>query len=216
MIRILLSGALAASSMALAGPAVSADNEVVEVVRENAERFERRDTRRYGQRGEQSYERGFLRPAAGPRLFEGRAAATSPLSSGGRGDLRSLVSRHAAANGVPPELAHGVVMVESRYNPRATGRGGYIGLMQIGYRTARSMGYSGSRSGLYDPDTNLRYGMKYLGMAYHQSGGSMCGAVSRYQGGHGARGITRAGSAYCGKMKKYIASSRRGTQTASR
>jgi hypothetical protein len=29
--------------------------------------------------------------------------------------------------------------------------------------------------------------------------------VSKYQGGHGVRGVTRAGSVYCGKVKNYMA-----------
>ncbi len=141
------------------------------------------------------------------KLVEGRAStSTEPAAApGGRDNLSSLVQRHAQANGVPYDLAHGVVMVESRYNAKATGRGGYIGLMQLSYRTAQGMGYSGSRAALYDPETNLHYGMRYLGEAYRKAGGSMCGAVSKYQGGHGVRGVTRAGSAYCGKVKNFIA-----------
>jgi soluble lytic murein transglycosylase-like protein len=140
------------------------------------------------------------------KLIEGRAStSTEPAAApGGRGNLNSLVQRYAQENGVPYDLAHGVIMVESRYNAKATGRGGYIGLMQLSYRTAQGMGFSGSRAALYDPETNLRYGMRYLGEAYRKAGGSMCGAVSKYQGGHGVRGVTRAGSAYCGKVKNFI------------
>ncbi|MFC5069258.1 lytic transglycosylase domain-containing protein [Flaviflagellibacter deserti] len=152
------------------------------------------------------------------KLIEGRAStSTEPAAApGGRGNLHSLVQRYAQENGVPYDLAHGVVMVESRYNAKATGRGGYIGLMQLSYRTAQGMGYSGSRAALYDPETNLRYGMRYLGEAYRKAGGSMCGAVSKYQGGHGVRGVTRAGSAYCGKVKNFIARGvpKGGTQVA--
>jgi soluble lytic murein transglycosylase-like protein len=138
-----------------------------------------------------------------PVLFQGRASARrAPREGGG---MRELVSRYAAKYGVPQHVAHGVVMVESRYNAKATGAGGYIGLMQIGYRTAKGMGYGGSRAGLYNPETNLDYGMRYLGEAYRQAGGNLCGAVSKYQGGHGVRGVTRAGAAYCGKVKKYMA-----------
>lgn len=110
-------------------------------------------------------------------------------------------------------------MVESRYNPKATGPGGYIGLMQISYRTAQGMGYKGSREALYNPDTNLRYGMKYLAGALRLAKGDYCGAVSRYQGGHGVKGVTRAGAAYCTKVKRHIAQMPRpaksGTLTAS-
>ena len=36
---------------------------------------------------------------------------------------RSMVERHAAAEGVPAELVHRVIMRESRYNPRAVHAG---------------------------------------------------------------------------------------------
>jgi soluble lytic murein transglycosylase-like protein len=96
-------------------------------------------------------------------------------------------------------------MVESRYRPRATGHGGYIGLMQLSYRTARGMGFRGSRAALYDPEINIRYGVHYLAMAYRLSGGNLCATVSKYQGGTGVHGVTRAGAAYCGLVRRYMA-----------
>jgi soluble lytic murein transglycosylase-like protein len=221
MIRSVLSGVLIASSLTFAGSAYSD-----EVLRSAAKvqkslpaaqakdlRDEIQDLREARTPRERAEARAELRKEIGeesreakksPALLEGRASVTGAPPSRG-GSLQSMVQHYAAANGVPQQLAHGVVMVESRYNARATGRGGYIGLMQIGYRTAKGMGYTGSRAGLYDPETNLRYGMKYLGQAYAQAGGNMCGTVSKYQGGHGVRGVTRAGAAYCGKVKKYMA-----------
>lgn len=155
-----------------------------------------------------------------PQVRETRKTASRSTSSrsapaAGTPALRDLVARHAAAHGVPLGLAHGVVMVESRYNARATGPGGYIGLMQLSYRTAKGMGYTGSRAGLYDPDTNLRYGMKYLGGALKLAGGSTCGAVSKYQGGHGVKGVTRAGAVYCSKVRRHMAAMPAGTKTQS-
>jgi soluble lytic murein transglycosylase-like protein len=137
------------------------------------------------------------------------ASRTSFKAAPGSDSLRAKVQHYAAQNGVPGDVAHGVVMVESRYNPRASGPGGYIGLMQLSYRTAQGMGYRGSRAGLYDPDTNLQYGMKYLAGAWRQSGGSMCGAISKYQGGHGVRGVTRAGAVYCSKVRQHMANKKR-------
>lgn len=127
------------------------------------------------------------------------------------GNLRDLVAKRAREEGVPLALAHGVVMVESRYNPKATGQGRYIGLTQISYETARSIGYIGTRAGLYDPATNLKFGMRYLGMAYRQAKGDMCLTVSKYQGGHRVPGITRAGAVYCSKVKQHIAALKRET-----
>ncbi|MEN3931310.1 transglycosylase SLT domain-containing protein [Microvirga sp. W0021] len=114
--------------------------------------------------------------------------------------LRSLISKHAAANGIPYKFAEAVVRVESRYNPRAR-NGPYIGLMQIHPRTAQSLGYGGDASGLFDPDTNLQYGIKYLAMAYKLAGGDTCGTIMRYQGGHRAVSMTSANRKYCSKVK---------------
>lgn len=121
------------------------------------------------------------------------------------GSIPSMVTAMARAQGVSPALAHAVVKVESRYRPNATGRGGYIGLMQLSYQTARGMGFRGSRQALYEPRNNLTYGMKYLAGAVAKSGGNTCAAVSKYQGGHGVRGVTRAGAVYCAKVKRFMA-----------
>lgn len=194
MIRVLFAGALAAASLSV--PALA--DSPLEFIQKQA-----------------------ARTGDGPALKEGRSSFKSGARDEGPrgGSLEAMVQHYAAKHGVPRDLAHGVVMVESRYRAKATGRGGYIGLMQIGYRTAKGMGYSGSRQGLYNPSTNLDYGMRYLGEAYRQAGGDYCRTVSKYQGGHGVRGVTRAGSVYCGKVKKYMAQSApawgRGTQVAS-
>jgi soluble lytic murein transglycosylase-like protein len=133
--------------------------------------------------------------------------APSPRSSGPWSveALRKVIERYAALQNIPADIVHAVVMVESRFNPRATGRGGYIGLMQIGYPTAKSLGYTGTVAGLYDPETNLRYGIEYLAQAYRMVKGNLCAAVSKYQGGHRVVGVTRAGAVYCSKVKTYLA-----------
>lgn len=114
--------------------------------------------------------------------------------------LKSLIAKHAAANGLPFKFADAVVRVESRYNSRAR-NGPYIGLMQIHPRTAASLGYGGDTSGLFDPDTNLQYGIKYLAMAYRLANGDTCGTIMRYQGGHRAVSMTSANRTYCNKVK---------------
>jgi soluble lytic murein transglycosylase-like protein len=98
-------------------------------------------------------------------------------------DYAQLVASHAAANGVPPELVHRVIMRESRYNPRAVSKGNY-GMMQIRLATARGLGYTGSAQGLLDPETNLTYAVKYLAGAYRAAGGNHNRAVAYYAGGY--------------------------------
>jgi soluble lytic murein transglycosylase-like protein len=102
--------------------------------------------------------------------------------------LDSMIARHASVNGLPVELVHRVVKRESGYNPRANSHGN-IGLMQIRHATARGIGYSGSASGLLDPETNLTYAVKYLAGAYRAAGGNASRAVSLYASGYHGRGV---------------------------
>jgi soluble lytic murein transglycosylase-like protein len=136
------------------------------------------------------------------RTVEDPAAFAAP--SAPAGSIPAMVTDMARKSGVSPALAHAVVKVESRYRPNATGPGGYIGLMQLSYQTAKGMGFRGSRKALYEPTANLTYGMRYLAGAVAKSGGNTCAAVSKYQGGHGVRGVTRAGAVYCAKVKRFM------------
>jgi soluble lytic murein transglycosylase-like protein len=98
-------------------------------------------------------------------------------------DYQAMVASHAAANNVPPELVHRVIMRESRYNPRAVHAGNY-GMMQIKLQTARGLGYTGTAQGLLDPETNLTYAVKYLAGAYRVANGNADRAVSYYARGY--------------------------------
>ena len=100
------------------------------------------------------------------------------------GPLDGMIARHAQMNGVPEPLVRRVVMRESRGNPRAVGRGGAMGLMQIKTATARAMGYGGSAAGLLDAETNLTYAVRYLAGAYRVAGGNHDRAVSNYARGY--------------------------------
>ena len=124
-----------------------------------------------------------------------------PAKSG----LNGLIAKYAKQHGVPYALGRAVVQVESTFRPNVTGGVGEIGLMQIKLSTARMMGYKGSRKALYDPATNLYWGMKYLGKAYQLAGGSTCGTILRYNAGHGAKRMNPISSKYCGKVKRILA-----------
>jgi soluble lytic murein transglycosylase-like protein len=102
----------------------------------------------------------------------------------GREALDALVAQHAAANGIPASLVHRVIVRESRYNPRAIGSGGAMGLMQIKHATARGVGYSGPAAGLLDADTNLTYAVRYLAGAYRVANGNADRAVAYYASGY--------------------------------
>ena len=117
------------------------------------------------------------------RILLAAAAAVMLIhpASAQRANYEQMVASHAAANGVPAELVHRVIVRESRYNPRAVSKGNY-GMMQIKLATARGLGYTGTAQGLLDPDTNLTYAVKYLAGAYRVAGGNHNRAVSYYAG----------------------------------
>jgi soluble lytic murein transglycosylase-like protein len=146
--------------------------------------------RHYGWR-HVAYHHAYYRHDARLRL---RAEYASPSYQAreGHGDLDSMIARHAQAEGVPEALVHRVVTRESRYNPRAVGAGGAMGLMQIKYSTARAMGYTGSPAGLLDADTNLTYAVRYLAGAYRAARGNNDRAVMNYARGYYG-GAKRAG-----------------------
>ena len=101
--------------------------------------------------------------ATARKSVKGLDSASAGATVASAAGYTTLVSRYAAAYGVPVSLAHAVISVESNYRPNIRGSAGEIGLMQIKPATARMMGYTGSTSGLFNPETNIKYGMKYLG-----------------------------------------------------
>jgi soluble lytic murein transglycosylase-like protein len=76
----------------------------------------------------------------------------------------------------------------------------------VKHSTAQFLGFSGSRAELYDPKTNVRWGMKYLAGAYKLANGDVCQTALKYQGGHNAKRMTGIASRYCSKLHAYMAS----------
>lgn len=68
----------------------------------------------------------------------------------------------ALAEGIDPDLAFRLVRLESEFNPRAKSSVGAIGLTQLMPSTARLYQKDVTVTDLYDRDTNLRIGFKYL------------------------------------------------------
>ena len=140
---------------------------------------------------------------------KGQRVASGPARNGtisGSRELDEMIAKAADANDVPRELAYAVVRVESRYNPKAVGPGGVYGLSQIKPATARSLGFSGSAQDLLDPETNLKYGMKYLSGAWHKGDRDVCATSMKYKGGHRATTMTKSARDYCSSVKQHMAS----------
>jgi soluble lytic murein transglycosylase-like protein len=116
-----------------------------------------------------------------------------------------IISRYAAEYDVPVELAQAVVQIESNFRPTAKGKAGEIGLMQIKPATARQMGYEGPDYGLYDPETNIRFAMKYLAGAHERGGGKICGTILKYNAGHAAKRMNPVSQRYCNRVQAVMA-----------
>lgn len=124
--------------------------------------------------------------AVGALAFAAEPAATPDITappSAARGHVEGLISKYAAFYAIPESLLHRVVRSESSYNPAAR-NGPFLGLMQIRYETARTMGYRGTPIGLLDAEENLKYGAKYLRGAYIVAGNNAERAISLYRSGY--------------------------------
>ena len=115
--------------------------------------------------------------------------------------LSALAEKYAQTHGLPSALVHAVISVESGWR-RDARNGSSIGSTPS---TARSLGYRGSTKDLYDPETNINFGVQYLALAYERAGGDLCGTVSRYQSGIDAGKMNAANRAYCARAKNLIA-----------
>ncbi len=129
---------------------------------------------------------------------------SAPRKANPKGSYGKLIAKYAAQNGVPYRLARAVVQVESSFRPNVTGGVGEIGLMQIRLSTARGMGYKGTAKQLYNPATNLYWGMKYLGKAHRLAGGATCGTILKYNAGHGAKRMNPISQRYCDRVRRII------------
>jgi soluble lytic murein transglycosylase-like protein len=141
-----------------------------------------------------------------PGIDKSTTASIAREDGAGSTHYSSIISRYASQYGVSVSLARAVISIESNYRPNMTGSAGEVGLMQIKPATARMLGYSGSVKALYNPETNIKYGMKYLAMAQDLGGGTTCGTILKYNAGHAARRMNPVSSAYCRKVKVQMAS----------
>lgn len=101
---------------------------------------------------------------------------------------QALISKHAAAFGLPEAWIKAVMQQESSGIPNAYRAEPRIndasyGLMQLLYRTAKGLGYTGEPDGLYDPDTNIFLGAKLLAQLRTQYGDDLRRVYSAYNSG---------------------------------
>ncbi|MBR2622230.1 MAG: lytic transglycosylase domain-containing protein [Clostridia bacterium] len=86
-------------------------------------------------------------------------------------EYQTYVERYAKQYNVPENLIYAVIRTESDFKPDAVSSAGAVGLMQIMPSTFRwlsddMLGEDLEDGMLYDPETNIRYGVYYLRRLY--------------------------------------------------
>ncbi len=101
-----------------------------------------------------------------------------------------VIQSHAAGS-VDPYLVAALIREESLYDAKALSPAGAIGLMQLMPATARQLGGEGEDLGelrdvLFDSETNIRLGSRYLGTLVQRFSGNILHAVAAYNAGPAA------------------------------
>jgi soluble lytic murein transglycosylase-like protein len=98
----------------------------------------------------------------------------------------------AQAEGIDPELAFRLVKLESDFNTRATSPVGAVGLTQLMPSTAKFYQKDITVQKLYNPNTNLRIGFRYLRGLVDEYDGNVKTALLVYNRGPAAVAKSRA------------------------
>jgi len=94
----------------------------------------------------------------------------------------------ASVYSVPESWIRAVIETESSFDPKAyraeprIGDASY-GLMQLLYKTAQGLGYTGPREGLFDPLTNIDLGTRLLSQLRAKYGDDFKAVYSAYNSG---------------------------------
>ncbi len=120
-------------------------------------------------------------------------------------DLARKIFDTAVDEGIEPDLAYGLVRTESTFRPRVVSSVGARGLTQLLPRTARWILGTKHTPNLFDPDTNLRAGFRYLRKLIDDYDGDVRMALTAYNRGPGTvnRILRRGGdpdNGYAGRV----------------
>jgi soluble lytic murein transglycosylase-like protein len=130
-------------------------------------------------------------------------------------DLARSIYDAAVEEEIEPQVAFGLVRAESSFRTRAISPVGAVGLTQLLPSTARWISPGTTRNQLYDIDTNLRVGFKYLRYLYEKYDGDEMLALTAYNRGPGTvdRHLRQGRDPNNGYVEKVLTgSSRRHTQ----
>ena len=135
----------------------------------------------------------------------GQAAAPAQRSARvalppGRAALHDRIRAVAREERIPGSTALALIAIESSFDTAAVGHGGPVGLMQIMPGTARSVIPGVTRKQLFQPETNVRAGLRYLRELMDHYDGDLELALRAYKSGpravDGGKGRTKSADAY--------------------
>ncbi len=107
-------------------------------------------------------------------------------------DLAKSIYDHALNEGVDPKIAYGLVKTESAFKHTAVSNVGARGLTQLMPATANNM-EAGSGRDLFNPETSLKLGFRYLRQLIDRYNGDQHLALTAYNRGPGTvdRAVSR-------------------------
>lgn len=120
-------------------------------------------------------------------------------------ELSEKIYDYAEKNDIEPDMAYGLVFTESTFRERAVSHVGARGLTQLMPRTAKWLDPTVDTRDLFDPDTNLDIGFRYLRQLIDKYEGDVEKALTAYNRGPGTvdRILKRGGNpdnGYAGKV----------------
>lgn len=95
---------------------------------------------------------------------------------------QTIINESLKTTYVRPSLALAVAKTESDFRPRVVSHAGAVGIMQIMPATAFGL-YKIRRTELFDPQTNIRVGVRFLDHLIKKYNGRIDLALSHYNGG---------------------------------
>lgn len=101
-----------------------------------------------------------------------------------------IIAKYANVYNVPEPWIRAFIQTESSFNPMAYRAEPQIndasyGLMQLLYKTAVGLGFTGAPESLYDPDTNINLGVKLMAQLRARYGDDIQAVYSAYNSGSG-------------------------------
>jgi hypothetical protein len=124
------------------------------------------------------------------------------IANEGQPDYLQFIHRIAFTYDIEPEFIMGIIQQESAWDARATSSAGAIGLMQLMPGTAADMGVSNA----YDPEQNIRGGVRYINWLLNRYNGDKRTALMAYHAGPGnidRRGPTSLDLYYANQVMRY-------------